>query len=312
MPPPPKEPAAPAIPDSHQGPLVPFKPLAPGTLLRAFQESFAESLPALADRLGEVASVVGDQDSSSSSEDLWDRPLPDPAAPPGPWRQDPPEDAPWEGASGIMKLSRNFLPREGPRAPRWVRAPANHLDSLENLYGYLMASSVDEDLQNRRHELLTQLQDLRDHPPTWFVLEPAEDLRPWKETLESVPQMDIRGIEAFKDVLFSSGSNSGFYEANRILFHLLKDSTTSARSSGRVGPWMHKAASEALDAIANWREWDSELQRSSGKVWSAYKDHRGRVKGFWSERPSWQQSTSSPSAWPSQAERDPWSRWRGQ
>ena len=281
----------------------------PGSLLHGVQASFAGSLQALENRMSDFSSHVDDQDLSSSDGSFYERPLPEAAAPQGPWRRDPPVDAPWEGASGIMKLARDYLPRHGPPAPRWVNPPANHLDSLENLYGYILASRVPEDLATKRHQFLTELEDLRDHPPAWMRLEHSGELLKWKETLESVPMMDQRGIDSFVEVLRAPGTITGFYEANRILVHLLKDSTSSLRSSGRVGPWMHKATTEALDAIANWREWDADHQRTSGLVWTSYEDPRGKAKGYWAERPS-RQSPSSSSRWASQPERDPWSRWR--
>ena len=295
VPGPPTETPAPPLSDSHEGPIVVMKAPAPGALLRAVQGSVAGDMENLM-AMTEVSSHY-DEDLSSGDESFYEREFPDPPAPGSLWARESPAEAPWEGQVGLMKLSLEFLPTEGPPPP-----PGPPL--LGEIHEYILVSG------DQRNEILMNLIDLREHPSAWMTLEPSGEMGEWKEVLEAVPMMDIRAIEAFVRVLRAPGTFSGFYEANRILFHLLKDSTSASRSSGRVGPWMQRASTEALDAISNWHEWGAEHQRASGKVWTSYVGSRGQAKGYWAERSSMQRPFSSAGGRGRWAEDNPWRNFR--
>ena len=301
VPGPPSETPAPPLSDSHEGPIAVMKAPAPGALLRAVQGSAASDLQSLMD-MTENSSHY-DEDLSSGDESFYEREFPDPRVPGSLWMAESPAEAPWEGQVGLMKLSLEFLPTEGPPPP--------HGPSLiGDIHEYLLVSSVADELGGPRNERVKELLDSREHPPAWMTLEPSSDIIEWKEVLEAVRGMDERAIQAFVRVLKSPGGHSGFYEANRILFHLLKDTTSASTSSGRVGPWMQRATTEALEAISNYLEWDAEHQRGLGKVWTSYEGPRRQTLGFWAARPSTQGHSSSSGGRGRWADDTPWRNFR--
>ena len=92
--------------------------------------------------------------------------------------------------------------------------------------------------------------------------EAPTDLKCWREILDNFEDLDRHAV--FELVGLIRTSTIGAHEGNRIIFHLLKDST-SGRSYGHGGPtaWMMRAVHEAQQAMRNMDAWHGE--RSSGK-----------------------------------------------
>ena len=139
----------------------------------------------------------------------------------------------------------------------------------------------------------------RAHPPSWMVLDLGDstDLRQWSRVLREL-EIDASAQASLK-LLADDPSGWGPYEVNRILAHLFKD-TASAIAGHQVLPrrsaWVSRACQEALMALRNMDEWDCDLQRASGLVWTM---NRSDNTWAWHVVPRGASSTST--------EEGPWS-----
>ena len=92
--------------------------------------------------------------------------------------------------------------------------------------------------------------------PGWMTLKPPQDLRVWAPILEEMT-LDVRSVRNLVEVINNVHDGShGYFEGNRIIAHLLKDTT---RSEWRKGPsaWLHGACAESMQAMLNWEDWNN-------------------------------------------------------
>ena len=210
-----------------------------------------------------------------------------------------PRGHPYYDAVGIGRF-KGFHLVEAPEVPPGFEAPRNHLEYRELLEAYCM-QELTEDLEavTERMTLHHEILERRLHPPTWLTLDLGEyeDLRQWKKVLVEL-EIDEYAQAALKE-LADHGSGWGCWEVNRILAHLFKD-TASAIAGHQVLPrrsaWVYRACQEALMALRNMDEWDCDLQRASGLVWTM---NRSDNTWAWHVVPRGASSTST--------EEGPWS-----
>ena len=104
--------------------------------------------------------------------------------------------------------------------------------------------------------------------PTWMTLAPPPDIKCWAPILVE-QEIDFNAMTDLREVIAGgqAGGSHGYYEAIRIIAHLIKD---TEHPEWRKGPsaWLHNACSESLNAMMNWQEWDC---RHNGKQssWSS-------------------------------------------
>ena len=124
-----------------------------------------------------------------------------------------------------------------------------------------LRSSVAAELIEDRLDLYNQnLGWCREAPP-WMVLVPAPRLAHLRTFVDETLALDDRARQSFIELIDSGPS--GAREANRILYHTLKDS----EGGWRKGPsqYIGSCVAEAQEALANWQEWDAML-RASGSA----------------------------------------------
>ena len=100
-------------------------------------------------------------------------------------------------------------------------------------------------------------------PENWMTLEPPPDMNHWAAFLQNEMHIEDFAIEAFVELV--EGGRMGYQEGNRILFHLMKDSSSGPWKKGNPSSWLYTVCHEALDAIRNWQDWDCEYLKSIGK-----------------------------------------------
>ena len=211
--------------------------------------------------------------------DLGDRPAPQPL-----FRREPQPEVPWEQPLGIMRLTREALPEEGPPPPDWCVPPVHGRQAITNLRNHLQASEIPEALADERLRLLAGHQDRFEILQAWQTLDPDGELGEWSETLHNHPGIDARCLEDLATLVELPG-NLGAYEANRVLFHLLKDTASASSDNPRLGPWLHRVVNESLESIRNWQDWDCDRMRASGKTWTWYLGNRQIKKYYWASGP---------------------------
>ena len=142
---------------------------------------------------------------------------------------------------------------------------------------------VQELLQEYLHEILEDHEDLdergahiakilrlRARNPSWFTLKPLErDHSCWRSHLDEHLQLEQYALESLGEV--GGTEPLGQFEVNRVIAHLLKDST-SQRQDARHCPsrWLQRACTEALEAMRDWPSWDAEEQRRKGLQYLHY------------------------------------------
>ena len=113
-------------------------------------------------------------------------------------------------------------------------------------------------------------------PPPWMTLKPPPDLKVWAPILEEL-KLDNDAVKGLVQVITNvHDGNHGYFEGNRIIAHLLKD---TAHSEWRKGPsaWLHGACAESMQAMLNWEDWNNgrssrpSMPSSMPTDWNAYK-----------------------------------------
>ena len=161
----------------------------------------------------------------------------------------------------------------------------------ELLLDYCREALDDPQAVQERASQIEQILRLRASNPSWFTLKPLEtDGRCWRQHVVEHLQIEDYALESLGQV--AGVESLGQFEVNRILAHLLKDST-SQRQAARHCPsrWLQRACTEALDAMSDWASWDAEEQRKKGLEYV----HHGED---WSTNWSWE-----PASRPSQPSR---------
>ena len=171
--------------------------------------------------------------------------------------------APWDDERGLNRL-KNLDRRPVPPVPHGYVAPRDHEHGLEIQKDWLYYEMAPELVQDRMDLYRDNLMRHQE-PPAWLTLQPHQDLREWSSIVQEDLAVEPWAIHAFKEVL--QGGPFGVYEANRILAHLMKDSSSSSRSEGSKSRWLYKACNESLEAMRNWEDWDCEAQQKLGRLY---------------------------------------------
>ena len=117
----------------------------------------------------------------------------------------------------------------------------------------------------KRH--ITNYAHLANKHPIWMTLAPPPDLKCWAAILVE-QKIDIDAVTDLRNVITGGHEgNHGYYEAIRIIAHLIKD---TEHAEWRKGPlaWLHNACSESLNAMMNWHEWDCH-HNGKNAAWSS-------------------------------------------
>ena len=123
---------------------------------------------------------------------------------------------------------------------------------------------VEPEALQERGRLIEQVKTLQAANPSWFTLRSSyADGRAWRQYLKDNLPIEDYAFEALGEV--GGFENLGQFEVNRIISHLLKDST-SQRQADRHSPsrWLMRSCNESLQAMADWQSWDSMEQRNKG------------------------------------------------
>ena len=186
-----------------------------------------------------------------------------------------------------MNRLRTLETHPGYQVPQGYPVPRSHTDLLELQKNFLRHEVAPELIEDRLNIFDENLRRFRT-PPAWLTLEAQQDLSDWRNLVVEVMKVEDFGINAFKEVLVHK--SLGRYEANRILFHLLKDSYTKRDHEEVYRPsktkWMYSCSHEAQSAMRNWQDWDCEYMKRLGKRW---------VKGD-NGRWAWEDARTSSSA----------------
>ena len=115
-----------------------------------------------------------------------------------------------------------------------------------------------------RVKRLEDLEEMRTEGPAWLTLEPSPGLENWAEVLEDELQLEGYSCRSLMSVV--GASPYGPFEGNRILRHLLKDSSSSTRTSRPSNPnrWMQSVCEESLRAQHGPDEWSADHQTWTG------------------------------------------------
>jgi len=95
--------------------------------------------------------------------------------------------------------------------------------------------------------------------PVFMTLRPVGDLHCFRHVLVDELNVSFDTIQQLINLTKNNGPE-GPLEANRILYHLMKDKGTSHDTwRSRDGPsrWVFQCVQEANDAIRNWRSWEA-------------------------------------------------------
>jgi len=177
-----------------------------------------------------------------------------------------------------MKRLENFERLVPPAAPADLDHPGDHRAVLMHMRNNLRQTVAPELIEDRL-DLFVENLGRMNNPPAWTTLEPPKDLVCWKWLLEEHMRIEQWAVEPFIELV--RGGRLGYQEACRILAHLVKDSDSGSTWSSSSSKWLYRCCHEALEAIRNWQDWDSEHLKGKGK---------GHDKGS---------SSSSSSAWTS-------------
>ena len=133
-------------------------------------------------------------------------------------------------------------------------------------YTLHVAQGLQDNQVLQRLEVLRQYRDRWERPAPHQALKSSENLREWTQLiLEDREWPDQGCFNAFSQVLHAH--RFGGCEGNRILYHLLKDSSSSQRSWRDPSRWMERACREALRAMGEPDLWTGGSRRP--RVWSS-------------------------------------------
>ena len=116
----------------------------------------------------------------------------------------------------------------------------------------------------KRTKYLENLYKLYQEPPPYLTLNVSENLKEWRPLLEEDPNIEWDQPQVlgwWNQVL--THPHAGTFEANRILFHLIKQ-TRVARDDWNVLGWFINTCKESIEALNNWSAWDSWSQSQKG------------------------------------------------
>ena len=152
----------------------------------------------------------------------------------------------------------------------------------ELLDEYCGMNLLDTRALDERRRLIREALELKDRNPAWFTLQPRhEDGRCWRAYLIQNFGIEDYALETLGQIAGVEGL--GQFELNRILGHLMKDSS-SGRLTERNDPskWLQKTCLESLRAMSEYALWDEQEQRRKGLE---YVHHGGQWDFNW----SWEQ-----------------------
>ena len=216
----------------------------------------------------------------------------------------------WDTESGLDRLKglENRDKLDPPPPPRGWELPSNQTEFLEMQLDYLWTTVTPELVQDRI-DLYYQNVEASNSPPLWMTLMPQTDIGNWSSVLQNELMLEPFAITALRDVIKTP--RYGTYEANRIIAHLLKDSDSSYRTSGRTSAWCYKCCTESLMAMRQWEDWDYVHQRNLGLVWTqadafGKKYHWSHPSSSWSSSWSGYESSAGSSSSRSQSRSQGW------
>ena len=95
-------------------------------------------------------------------------------------------------------------------------------------------------------------------PPT-----PTEDLRNCSKVVNVDLEVDQQATRSLVEVIQQA---YGPYEGNRLIAHLMKDSSSTVKPDRCPSRWLSGACRESLESMANKEDWDCAHQKSFGRV----------------------------------------------
>ena len=154
---------------------------------------------------------------------------------------------------------------------------------------------VDNEALAERGRIIEAIKGLMSDRPSWFTLKPATtDGSAWNSFLKQHMAIEEWAYEALGEV--GSQRNLGQFEVNRIIAHLVKDSSSQTQAERHCpSKWLMKTTTESLKAMRDWTSWDAGEQAKKGLEYV----HLGG--NDWKRNWAWQPSrrTSWPSSSPS-------------
>ena len=172
---------------------------------------------------------------------------------------------PWVNRVALQRLMNitEFEAPPGPPRAVGVGIPENMLETQELLIDYCRETIPDPQALEERTQVIMNVQTLHNSNPPWLTLKPPEDGRCWKRVVSEICELEDYAFENLQHVATFEGF--GQYEVNRILAHLLKDSTSQQqRERHCASKWVQRACQESLQAMAEWSVWDADRQRNQG------------------------------------------------
>ena len=213
--------------------------------------------------------------------------------PPDP--RDPPAPA-YDREAGVQKLK--FLERVPVPPGPYPHATGEDVTSYHwALLSWCKANA--RTIPEERTKYLENLYKLYQEPPPYWTLDASENLKEWRTLLEEDPSIEwdqpqILGY--WNQVLMHP--HAGAFEANRILFHLIKQ-TRVARDGWNVPGWFINTCKESIEALNNWSAWNAYDQRQNGYQYleSGYNGSRKAYQWVWQGEPRAPQDPRGQGAW---------------
>ena len=177
--------------------------------------------------------------------------------------------AQWNQSIGMQRLQNLDLCGNPGLSPEDMEDSPWALHTFMESMHMALSNMRDESLLDFEKRHITNYAHLTKKHPIWMTLEPPTDLKIWATVLND-QQIDEYAITDLREVIgFGGATGLGYYEGIRIIAHFLKDTEAPTWRNG-PSPWLHNAASESLNAMRNWQEWDCRhngKQSSSSSSW---------------------------------------------
>ena len=164
--------------------------------------------------------------------------------------------SPWDDKQGMGRLT--FLPALIPGAPPPnLELPAEPQpgDFIQMFRAHARRAVDPELLVDREALWQNESIDVHGEKPNWLTLMPDQELKIYKEILIDELGCDFRSLQTFVSLVRKG--ERGYYEACRILAHLLKDKDLDpSRPQQNHSKWLKSACDEALEALENPESWE--------------------------------------------------------
>jgi len=142
--------------------------------------------------------------------------------------------------------------------------------------GYRERVALYEEHQDLEHTADGEEDELKGTElPVFMTLRPMGDLRCHRHLLVEDLQLSKNTIQSL--ISLTEKGPDGILEANRILYHLIKDKAeTQWHQADGASRWVHQCVQEASEALLNWRSWNG---RNFNPSIHPGRPHRSSVAG---------------------------------